>query len=90
MECLNGDDIGSKLLSISHSISHSDNFGLCMATTDELPILIETAGNFVKNPNCPATFHGPKMYTSAKAFPKELRAVFVNHRIDSDLEFVEF
>lgn len=56
----------------------------------ELRILIKASGNFVKISNNPALCHAPTIYAKTKIFVVELKAVFVDHRTESALEFVEF
>lgn len=58
--------------------------------TEELPILITVASNFVKNQGKPAPFHIPIFFTSANLLLRELKAVFFDHQICSALEFIAY
>lgn len=78
VEGLNGDDVGSNSL----GISHLDDIKIYTPTTEELPILNTAARSFVKDSNKLAPFYMTTLYTSEKKFFEELRAVFVIHRTE--------
>lgn len=71
------------------SISHLDDIGLYMATTEDLPNLIRAVKSFAKSPNKPAPFPATIFHTKGKTFLSELWAMFVDYRTDSTSKFVE-
>lgn len=86
VESLNGNDSGSKSL----SISNLDDTGLYTETTEKLKTLDIAARNFEKNRNKTALFQTPRFYTIANMFLGTLRAVFVDQGTCSALVVVEF
>lgn len=86
VEASNDDDGWSKRL----GTSHLDESFLYTEISEKLSILIRVASSFMKNPIKPAPFHASILYTDAKTFSGELKAVLVDPLTDCRGKFVAF
>lgn len=86
VESMKDENAGLKRL----GINNLNEIALYNATTEELPIIIRAASNFVKNPNKVTLFHAPTFCNSVKRFQGKLRAAFVDQHTDSTLKCFEY
>lgn len=84
-ETLNADDTELKNL----GSFRSDDIALYTTTTEQLPILIRVAGNFLKNPNKPAFYSHQYSTLARRCFWRQLRAALFDHHTDFASKCIE-